>query len=125
MAEKTIGTIYPAAEAESRFGSVHYSIEIGTEELKSFLNRTNNLLMFNIKDEKLYILGDGRESVYPAGFAPEQSEVYTVYSKSKIEELINEGKADRTIIEQRKDVLSVTNGIYTLENSSWCPPFCS
>jgi hypothetical protein len=125
MAEETIGTIFTKEEADLNYGSVLSSVHINSSELLSLINQPGKYLMFNIKDGSLSILGDGRASLYPASFTPEPADVYAVYSKSKIEELLNTGEATVTIIEQRKDVLSITNGTQTLETSGWCPPFCS
>lgn len=124
MAQETIGTIFPKEEADLNYGSVLSSVQINSSELLSLIKQPGKYLMFNIKDGSLSILGDGRASLYPANFTADTADVYAVYSKSKIEELLNTGRAAVTIIEQRKDVLSLTNGTQTLEVGSWCPPFC-
>jgi hypothetical protein len=47
-----------------------------------------------------------------------------MFSVSIINELLEKGKNTLSTIEIRGDVLSITNGIYTLEFSTICPPFC-
>jgi len=119
-----IGKIYSASEANKNYGSVLSSVELSSSQILSLCGQTSKYIMFNIKDGKLSILGDNRTPLYPIGFAVDASEVYVVYSKSIVEELLKSGKADTIIIEQRKDVISLTNGQQTLEMGGWCPPIC-
>ncbi len=120
-----IGKIYTASEANKNYGSVLSSVGLSSSQVLSLCGQTSKYIMFNMKDGKLTILGDNRTPIYPIGFAVDASEVYVVYSKSIVEELLKSGKTETTIIEQRKDVISLTNGQKTLEMGSWCPPFCS
>jgi hypothetical protein len=124
MADNEIGTIFSAAEADNQFGQVQSSVEMSSSGISSLLNQTTKYLMFSIKEEKLYILGDARSPIFPDDFTPGDGEVFAVYSKSKIEELLNTGRADAALFEKRNDVFSITNGNLTLENGTWCPPFC-
>ena len=125
MAENTIGIIYLTAEVDQEFGIVQSSIEISSEELKSFLNQTNKYLMFKIINGKLYILGDNRSVLFPSEGYLNPEEVFAVYSKSKVYELIDTGGEKINAVENRNGIFSVTNGLYTLEASGWCPPLCS
>jgi hypothetical protein len=125
MAEEIIGTIFPMEEADKNFGPVSFSAEISSSQLASLCTQAGKYIMFNIKDGNLSILREGRVLLYPDGFKVDADEKYAVYRKSKVEELLNTGKADTAIIEQRKDVISLTNGLHTLELSDWCPPICS
>ena len=125
MAENAIGIIYLTAEVEQEFGIVQSSIEISSEELKSFLNQTNKYLMFKIINGILYILGDNRSVLFPSEGYINPEEVFAVYSKSKVYELIDTGGEKINAVENRNGIFSVTNGLYTLEASLWCPPLCS
>jgi hypothetical protein len=125
MAENTIGIIYLTAEVDQEFGIVQSSIEISSEELKSFLNQTNKYLMFKIINGILYILGDNRLVLFPSEGYLNPEEVFAVYSKNKVYELIDTGGEKINAVENRNGIFSVTNGLYTLEASGWCPPLCS
>jgi hypothetical protein len=125
MAENAIGIIYLTAEVEQEFGIVQSLIEISSEELKSFLNQTNKYLMFKIINGILYILGDNRSVLFPSEGYINPEEVFAVYSKSKVYELIDTGGEKINAVENRNGIFSVTNGLYTLEASGWCPPLCS
>jgi hypothetical protein len=125
MADEVIGTIFSKDEADKNFGPVLSSVKIVSSELKALISQSNKLVMFNTSDGKLSILKEGRVLLHPTGFSVKSDEKYGAYSKIKVEELLNSGKADTTFVEQRKDVISVTNGQYTLEVSNWCPPWCS
>jgi hypothetical protein len=124
MPDEPIGIIYSLTEANNNYGSVITSIEINSSLLTSLFNQTDNYLMFKIMQNNLYILGDSRVVLYPANGTVDSSEVFDVYSKSKVEELIETGRESVTKVEKRSEVFSLTNGQYTLENSQWCPPFC-
>ena len=124
MADEIIGTIFSKDEANKNFGPVLSSVKIATSDLKALISQSNKLVMFNVSNGKLSILKEGRVLLHPAGFSVDANEKYAAYSKSKVEELLNTGKADTTFVEQRKDVISITNGQQTLEMSGWCPPYC-
>ncbi|HSP88679.1 MAG TPA: hypothetical protein VLN45_11135 [Ignavibacteriaceae bacterium] len=124
MPDEPIGIIYSLTEANNKYGSVISSIEISSSLLTSLFNQTDNYLMFKIMQNNLYILGDSRVVLYPANGTVDSSEVFAVYSKSKVEELIETGRESVTKVEERSEVFSLTNGNYTLEFSQWCPPFC-
>lgn len=124
MAAETIGEIFLKEEADKNFGPVLFSIEINSSELKAICGNTNKFLMFNIVDRDLNILGDNRIVLYPKGIIIDSAEVFAVYSKNKVSELLEKGEKEITFIEKRSEVISLTNGQYTLEVSGWCPPFC-
>ena len=120
-----IGVIYSNEEADQSFGAVLSSVEISSSQLTSLFSQSGNYLMFKIISDKLYILGDNRSVLYPQNESVDSNEEFAVYSKSKVIELLETGGENTTIIEQRYQVYSLTNGVYTLENSSWCPPMCN
>lgn len=125
MADEIIGKIFSKEEADKNYGPVISSVEISSSQLASLCRQASKYVMFNLKDGKLSILREGKTPLHPEGFNADADEKYAVYSKSVVEELLNAGKADTTVVEQRKDVISVTNGQQTLEMAGWCPPFCS
>jgi hypothetical protein len=125
MAENQIGVIYTVAEADQQFGDVVSSVQISSSQLKDFIGQTDKYLMFKIINGVLYILGDGRSVLVPSEGYVDPDEIFTVYSKSKVDELIDTGGEETNLVEIRNNVLTVTNGQYTLESGSWCPPLCS
>ena len=125
MPENTIGIIYTTEEAEKQFGSVQSSEEISSTELKSFLTQTTKYLMFKIIEDALYILGDGRSVLYPSESYIDPEEVFAVYSKSIVNELMKTGGEETNAVENRNGLITITNGEYTLDSANWCPPICS
>ena len=121
---QTIGKIFSKMEADSLFGNVIDSISINQSELNSLLNKTENYIMFQINKGKLIILGDGRNVLYPVGKNVNSDEVFALFSKSKVVELLNSGKGTILIFEKRRSHLTITFDLVTLEFSVWCPPFC-
>ena len=125
MADEIFGKIFSKEEADKNFGPVLSYVNISASELRALISQSNKLVMFNVAGGKLSILKEGRAVLYPAGFSPKSGEKYATYSKSKVDELLSAGKSDTIAVEQRKEVISVTNGQYTLEISTWCPPVCT
>jgi hypothetical protein len=124
MADEIVGTIFSKDEADKNFGPVLSSVKIASSELEALISQSNKLVMFNVAGGKLSILKEGRILLYPPGFSVKSDEKYAACSKSVVEELLSLGKADTTFVEQRKDVISITNGLHTLEQIPWCPPWC-
>ena len=48
------GKIIPGADAQKMLGSVTFSVLLHNVELQGYLNKTSNILMFNIINGKLY-----------------------------------------------------------------------
>ncbi len=118
------GKLYTESEGEHLYGKVVKSFQISTAKVLSFLNQTDKVLMFNINDNKLIILGDSRKPIYPVSAVVSNKEVFRVYSTSLIKELISKGKSDLINFEKRNIVLTISNGGYMLEFAQICPPFC-
>jgi len=121
---QTYGKLYTKTEGEQLYGKVTKSFQFSSEEVNSFLNKTEIVLMFNINDNKLFILGDGRKPIYPLIETVNSEEVFRVFSVSLIQELIEKGKSSITYFEKRNTVLTITNGEYLLEYGLPCPPVC-
>ncbi|MFZ0455961.1 MAG: hypothetical protein WCE54_08935 [Ignavibacteriaceae bacterium] len=122
---QTIGVIYTKAEADQKFGPVLNSVGIDTAQFRILLNRSGNYLLFKIDEGNLYILSENREPLFPGGFSVQPGEVYKIVSVSKIQELLYQGQNQQIFFEVRKNVYSLTNGSFTLEEIVDCPPFCN
>ena len=118
------GKLYQKADAEQYYGTVAKSFQFSTKEVFSFLKQTDKVLMFNINDNKLFILGDGRKPIYPDSVVVSKKEVFRVFSTSLIRELISKGKSDTISFEKRNSVLTISDGDYLLELAAICPPIC-
>ena len=119
------GEIISRETADQEFGQASFSLTISSDQLHSLAGQTLYLLMFNIIDDRLIILGDDRKLLYPVGIQVPEETVFTVYSKSKVLELIETGRESDNSVEVRRDKITVTNGDHTLEFGSLCPPWCS
>jgi len=119
------GEIISRETADHDFGKAALSVLISSEQLQSLAAKTLNLLMFNIIDDRLIILGDQRKTLYPDGYIPPPQTIFKVYSKDKVLELIKAGGETNNFIEYRTDNITITNGDYTLEYGALCPPWCS
>lgn len=121
---QTIGKIFSKEEANNLFGNVIESVSINKSDLISVLNQTQNYIMFQLNGGELIILGDGRNVLSPIGKIVSSNEVFALFSKSKVAELVNLGSGYTVIVEKRLNHLTMTFGLFTLEESMWCPPFC-
>ncbi len=123
---RTHGKLYSKAEANNLYGNVVSKFEMKTEQLKQFVNKSGDIIMFKIKNGKVKILGKNKQLLYTSdGSQVTNDEIYAVYSTSVVNDLIQQGQSDITTIEERETVTSVTSGETTMEMSTFCPPFCS
>lgn len=121
---QTVGKIFSQEEANNLFGDVIESVPINLCDLISAINQTQNYVMFQIIRGELIILGDGRKVLYPVGKNVDSKEVFALFSKSKVMELICLAGGNAVTVEKRQSHLTVTFGLNTLEESWPCPPFC-
>jgi hypothetical protein len=121
----SLGEIISKETADQDFGMATFSLLISSDLLQSLADRTPNLLMFNIIDDRLVVLGDDRKPLYPDGYVPPSDIIFKVYSKDKVLELIESGGETDNSIEYRGEIITITNGDYTLEYGALCPPWCS
>lgn len=119
------GKVITKETADKDFGEASYSQMISSDQLKELAAKTTKLLMFSFISQKLYILGDERKPLFPEGAAVPKDIVFRVYLKDKVLELIKSGGSNDNFVELRGELLTVTNGNYTLEFGSFCPPWCS
>ena len=81
--------------------------------------------MFRISDGKVIILGDQRKTLYSTDIIVDQKMEMRLFSVSLVRKLIADGNESSTKIELRNNnILTITNGNYTLEFSDACPPRC-
>lgn len=121
-----MGKIYSNAEANTIYGPVLNSVAISSDQLNNLANKTKNYLMFRIFNNNLIILGDNRKVLYPENAVITPQDVFRYFSISLIQKIIKDGNSSMTFIELRNNgIISITNGIYTMEFSAECPPFCN
>jgi len=118
------GKILSKENADQIFGPVLLSHEIPTETLKNFTYQSVNVIMFKLMNNDLYILDNNRNVLLPLGVTINSTEVFSMYSVTIVQQLLSNGNSPFTTVEKRKDVLTITNGMFTLEYSLLCPPFC-
>ena len=118
------GKILTKEKADELFGPVRYKVEISTEQLKMIVTKSSEVIMFKLMNNDLYILDKNRNTLLPEGVIISSSEVFSVYSVNIVLQLLSEGNEPFTTVEKRQDVLTITNGMLTLEYSVMCPPVC-
>jgi len=129
---QTYGKIFTKVEADSLFGPVVEKQLLEKVVLEEALKKTDKVAMFKILNNKLTILGDKRAKVLNTTNNIMDSttnyvnsdEIFHTYSKTKLEELLKLGGEKETFVENRADVLTLTNGVFTLEAGTDCPPNC-
>jgi len=121
---QTVGKIYDKDEADSLYGESVTTLSMSKSQFEAILNETTDYVMFRIDNDRIIILGDDREQLYPGQLIVSEADVYNMYSKSKVVELLNTGSGSTVYVEQRSKPLTLTFGDYTLEESVWCPPYC-
>ena len=120
---QVIGKIFDANYANNEFGAVVRFIEVDNDELKSMLDIAGEYIMLNIESGNLRALNNDRNSVL--GSADSDTEVFYKMSTSQVYLLLQQGSKKTTNVEMRPKTLTLTNGIYTLELTQPCPPFCN
>ena len=119
-----IGKVYTNTEAYQQFGAVIYSGEVPREKVIELLNKTEKTIMFGIVNKIAIILDNNRKLLYPAKAEYSDTDVFTAYNVSAVNELLSKSNSQSVVIEQRREVLSVSLGNYTLESGAKCPPLC-
>lgn len=124
ISAQEIGEIFTAKEANLKFGKVLEHKSVPSSTVKEWLILTSDKIMFQLKNKNFTVLRDSRNLLYTTTSYSETDEQFHMYSKSKLAELINKGGNSTTYFEIRGNVFSITNGNYTLEMSTFCPPDC-
>ncbi len=119
------GKIFSRDDANKQFGLALLSLDIKNEIIFDCLTKTEGLLMFNIIDNTIYILDNKRNTLLPTGKSIEPEVVFKTFDIEIVNKLIASGNQPVTFIESRaEDVISLTNGNFTLEVGVPCPPWC-
>ena len=119
------GKIISRDEADKLFDSVLVSVKMPVETVQDLISKTEKNIMLKIVEDSVVILDNNRKVLFPEGKSVSSEDVFTVYSISALKELISKSKEEFIYIEQRKEVLTITNGNFTLEFGAPCPPDCS
>jgi len=118
------GQIFSKSQADQMYGKVLESEPISTSLLNQLMTQTTNYLMFKIISGTVYVLGDNRVVLQPPNQQVGDGVVFTLFSISVIKDLLTDGGDSDTAVEQREEVLTLTNGNYTLNTGTSCPPNC-
>jgi len=124
LAQAVVGKLFTKSVADQKYGPVVTSVEFPTKNLTELLNESDNYIMFKIVDNSVIIINQDRNVLYPEGAKIEPDAVFTMYSKSVVEDLISVGDNETVNFQQRDEVLTVTVGNVTMEVGAWCPPWC-
>jgi hypothetical protein len=118
------GKILSKTDADNQFGKVLNSQTISPVRLKAFISNSGKTLLFGIVNGQLLIADNSRKLLTQTSQILPSSQPLHVFSITVLQELLNKGSSSSIIIEQRTNVLTITNGNYTLEFSGICPPNC-
>jgi hypothetical protein len=120
----TSGKLYNIQEVNQLHGSVLQKVAFSRSHFQTFLAKTNNVLMFTFKDDKLFIADDRKKIIYPDSARILPADTLKVFGISNIEDLLNRGLEDSVYVEKRSNTISITYGNSTLEQPDLCPPIC-
>lgn len=124
--QEIVGKFYSNTDANVLYGPVLSSVPISSIQLSNLTFQTTNYLMFRILNGNLTILGDKRKVLYPMNSSVKPEEVFRYLSVSLIQKVIKDGNSAMTSVELRNNgVITITNGVYTLEEMALCPPWCN
>lgn len=123
FAQKEVGKLFAADDAQRLFGKVTNERIIPISEFKSYLNSTDKYLYINFDERNCHFVGDGFRPIYP--FNQKSFSIYHKFSKVKILELLNRNPfSEKIFIQMRSDILTLQIGNDVLELSLPCPPYC-
>ncbi|MEW5844188.1 MAG: hypothetical protein AB1775_13090 [Bacteroidota bacterium] len=141
-----IGKVFGKQEANVLFGKVIGSVQIKVSDLQKAIDRGGDYIFFMVKHSQLVVADEKRESLRDDGEQIGKDEVMYIFSKSQVKKLLqarastDDAKvSDKTgsaksvsttaatatvTAEVRADVLTLSYGATTLEQSLVCPPAC-
>lgn len=126
FSQQVVGKIYSKQEADNLYGPVLSSVQIKSTTLTGLLSNSTNYIMFRIINGSAYIVDNNRLPIYPGKFNVNTDDIYRLFSISLVAKILQDGNSPITYIESRgKNILTITNGLSTLEFSNTCPPFCN
>lgn len=118
------GIIHTKEEADRLFGKVIESVAVDIEKFNSIMAMTETNIMFRVVNETLFILGDDRKVLYPAGSSVTKEEVFHRASKLVVAELFSLSQDTQVVVEKRENCTTLTYGNNTVEEMVLCPPYC-
>jgi hypothetical protein len=118
------GELFTKQQAHEKFGPTLSSFPLPRISFEEFLTRTNNYIMFKIKDNQVIVLDSKRNLIFPERYIVNTTDEFVMYSVSVIYELLSKGNENTVYIEERRDVLTISNSGYTMEIGVRCPPIC-
>ena len=121
----TVGKIFSKEEANKLYGPALQSVQIPVSELKIYMGKSVNSLMFRYEDGLFYV-ADNNRKVLNYNITFPTTAVFTWFSISVIESLIGQGSGDTAFMELRaNDIVTITINAFTMETGYPCPPWCS
>jgi hypothetical protein len=125
FSQQIVGKIYAKQDADNIYGPVLSSIPVNSTTLTGLLSNSTNYIMFRIDNGAVYIIDNNRRLLYGGSISVNPNDVYRLFSISLVGKIIQDGKCQVTYIENRNNnILTITNGLFTLEVSNPCPPYC-
>ena len=121
----TYGKIFSALDANKDFGPVQNSIQLPVSVIKPLIAITGTSIMFKIINNQVVILDSQRNVIYPPSYTLDSNEVFSLYTTSILEDLLNQGSGQNIEIQERTSVLSIGYGDKVMEMSTLCPPDCT
>ncbi len=120
-----IGKKFNKKEANALFGKVIGSVKIKKADLIEALTEAKDYVHFAVKNSRAYILNEKRQSLLKREKSALRAEEKShFFSKTVVEEFVNNSTAEEFTLEVRAGVLTVSDNFNTLEMSSICPPTC-
>ncbi len=109
------------------FGTVSNTIKMSAELFTSLMNNSEENILLKVKDGDIQILDDYRTELYPSNNVIDPEEVFFVFSKDKLMELLTLGNSNEISFEILKGSknISIRSGEFLLCEAVLCPPFCS
>lgn len=118
------GQLFSKSEAENKFGPVIKKVRLNSHGLRNLLDGKEHLMFAIDKVSKRVNILNSNKSPVLNQFQSKSDDVYHLYDTQKITELLYYGGENETYIEQRDEVVSISNGEYVLELAVPCPPCC-
>ena len=120
-----VGKKFTKAEANVLFGKVIGSVQLSRKDLQTACANAKDYVLFKVKNSRAYLLNEKRTSLLAdqkIELAP--TETTYAFSTSVVEDFLASSTAETLSVEVRAEVLTVSDGLSTLEFSSVCPPYC-
>lgn len=114
-----VGEIFSRSEGEERFGKITERAEMSTASLENILKTADDYLMFGINEGKIVVADRNRSAVYPGNFMLSSDKVMTIYSTSRIAELI--ARAGQHCFRLSKERGRLPSGAVNIFWRSACP----